>query len=310
MKLPGRAGPHRGDYLLAQRNVFILPSRAGLLYGLVLLAMLIASVNYALSLGFMLTFLLGAVAIVSMLHTFRNLSALRLRAGRCEPVFAGGMTEFHLTLTECRGNDRYAIRMHTPGAAAPEMADADARGEQAVRLSWPAPVRGLMPLPRIRLSTDYPLGLFQAWAWWHPAGQVVVYPSPESPAAPLPASRIADREGDGGGVGEDDLAGLRPFVAGDSIRRIAWKAVARSGTDDWLVKQFDGLSRGELLLDWHTLPAPLDGEMRLSRLTAWVVQADAQGLRWSLRLPGLELAVDGGSAHRERCLEALALARI
>ena len=64
---------------LTQRNVYVLPSRAGMLYAAILLAMLIASINYALSLGFMLTFLLGAIAVVAMLHTFRNLVALVLR---------------------------------------------------------------------------------------------------------------------------------------------------------------------------------------------------------------------------------------
>ena len=74
------------------------------------------------------------------------------------------------------------------------------------------------------------------------------------------------------------------------------------------VKQFDGAARGELLLDWQLMPVSLDGESRLSRLTAWVIEAEARGLRWSLRLPGLELPVDGGASHRDRCLEALALA--
>ncbi|MCX7273886.1 MAG: DUF58 domain-containing protein [Burkholderiales bacterium] len=310
MRLPGRAGPHHPSLVLAQRNVFILPSRAGLLYALVLLSMLIASINYSLSMGFLLTFLLAGVAIVSMLHTFRNLSALELRAGRSEPVFAGALAELQVTLKERRGNERFAIRISVPGAAAPEWVDTLALAEQPARVVWPAPTRGLMPLPKIRLSTEYPLGLWRAWAWWQPAGEVLVYPHPEHPRAPLPGSTLAASEGNGSGAGEEDLASLRAYVPGDSPRRVAWKAVARTGSDDLLVKQFDGAARGELLLDWQAMPASMDGESRLSRLTAWVLEADSAGLRWALRLPGLAMPVDGGGAHRDRCLEALALARI
>ena len=308
MRLPGRAGPHHGELLLAQRNVFILPTRAGLLYAVVLLAMLIASINYSLSLGFMLTFLLRAVAIVTMLHTFRNLSALELRAGRGEPVFAGNLAELSISLTERRGTERFAVRLLAPGAESPEVVDIAAQAEQPARVVFPAPIRGRMPLPKIRLVTEYPLGLWRAWAWWQPAGHLLVYPAPETPSAPLPSSSLAASEGEGGGAGEEDLASLRAFVPGDSPRRIAWKAVARTGSDELLVKQFDGAARGELLLDWQLMPVSLDGETRLSRLTAWVLEAEARGLRWSLRLPGLELPVDGGASHRDRCLEALALA--
>lgn len=308
MRLPGRAGPHHGELLLAQRNVFILPTRAGILYAVVLLAMLIASINYSLSLGFMLTFLLGAVAIVTMLHTFRNLSALELRAGRGEPVFAGNLAELNLSLTERRGTERFAVRLMAPGAESPEVVDIAPQAEQPARVVFPAPARGRMPLPKIRLVTEFPLGLWRAWAWWQPAGHLLVYPMPESPAVPLPSSSLAASEGEGGGAGEEDLASLRAYVPGDSPRRIAWKAVARSGSDDLLVKQFDGAARGELLLDWQLMPASLDGESRLSRLTAWVLEAEARGLRWSLHLPGIELPVDGGASHRDRCLEALALA--
>lgn len=309
-RLPGRRGPHHGELRLAQRNVYILPTRAGLLYAVVLLAMLIASINYSLSLGFMLTFLLGAVAIVAMLHTFRNLSAIELRAGRSDPVFAGEFAELQVTVTECRGNERYALKLIAPEATMPESVDVAPASEQPARIVWPAPQRGWLPYPRIKLATEYPLGLWRAWAWWQPAGRLLVYPAPESPAAPLPASRLASRDGDGGGRGEEDLAALRPYVPGDSPRRVAWKAVARSGSDELLVKQFEGAAGGELLLDWASLPVTLDAETRLARLTAWVIEAEQAGLSWALHLPGETVGLDSGPAHRERCLEALALAKV
>ena len=140
--IEGRNRPRQGELKLAQRNVYVLPSRAGMLYAMVLLAMLVASINYALSLGFMLTFLLGAVAVVAMLHAFRNLSSLVLRPGRAEPVFAGQPAEFSLQLVNQGGTERFAIRLFAAGMATHEVADVAPGSEQSVRIALPTERRG------------------------------------------------------------------------------------------------------------------------------------------------------------------------
>lgn len=309
-RLGGASDRRAGELRLAQRNVYVLPSRAGMLCAAILLAMLVASINYGLSLGFMLTFLLGAVAVVAMLHTFRNLASLVLRAGRAEPVFAGQPAEFSVLLIDTGRLERFAIRLHAPGMANPEVVDVPGGAQQLVSIAIPAKRRGLMPVPRLRLWTEFPLGLWRAWAYWQPAIDVLVYPTPETPAAPLPQASAVAGEGLGLGRGEDDVAAVRPYRPGDSPRRIAWKAMARTGSDALLTKQFDGGERGELCLDWHQLPGSLDNEAKISRLARWVLDAEASGARWSLRMPGRAIDLDGGPAHRQRCLEALALLEV
>jgi uncharacterized protein (DUF58 family) len=309
-RIGGAQGPRREDLRLAQRNVYILPSRAGLLYAVILLAMLVASINYALSLGFMLTFLLGAVGVVSMLHTFRNMATLVLRPGRAEPVFAGQPAEFSVLMINPGRLERFAIHLHAPGMAGSETADVAPGAEQIVRIAVPATRRGLMPVPRIKLWTEFPLGLWRVWAYWRPAIDVLVYPTPESPAVPLPENSAVAGEGHGMGKGEEDVASVRPYQAGDSPRRIAWRAMARSASDDLLTKQFEGGERGELRLDWSQLPGALDVEAKVSRLTRWVLDAEASGARWALVLPGRTIEIDTGAGHRQRCLEALALLEV
>jgi uncharacterized protein (DUF58 family) len=233
--------------------------------------MLVAAINYQLSLGYALTFLLGGIAIVAILHTFRNLTQVVLRPGRCEPVFAGQLAEFSLTIVNPTRIERFALRLIAP--------------------VW----------------TRYPVGLWRAWGYWHPAMRVLVYPTPETPPVPLPETLARSSEGEGSGQGEEDVAALRPYRPGDPLRRIAWKAIARSGSDTLLSKDFDGGARGERLLDWHALPTHLDVEARISRLARWVIDAEASGGKWSLQLPGEQIEPDGGPGHRQRCLEALAL---
>jgi uncharacterized protein (DUF58 family) len=305
-----RNRPRRGELRLSHRNVYVLPSRAGMLYALVLLAMLVASINYALSLGFMLTFLLGAVAIVAMLHAFRNLSSLILRPGRAEPVFAGQPAEFSLQLTNPGRNERFAIRLAAEGMVRHEIVDVAPGAEQTVRIAVPTTRRGWLQLPRVSVWTTWPLGLWRAWAWWQPALRVLVYPTPETPPAPLPDTFALAGDGQGSAGGEDDVAAIRPYRPGDSPRRIAWKAMARTASDELLTKEFEGGDRGELTLDWHVLPPQMDAEARVSRLTRWVLDADAAGARWAMVLPGRTLDADAGPDHRARCLEALAMLEV
>jgi hypothetical protein len=91
-------GPQHGALVLEHRRVYILPVSHGYLYALVLLIMLAGSINYQLSLGFVLTFLLAGLGINGILYTFRNLANLRVSAGRTRSVFVGQNAEFPLRM--------------------------------------------------------------------------------------------------------------------------------------------------------------------------------------------------------------------
>lgn len=302
--------PQHGDFELTRQRVYILPTRPGLLFGAVLLTMLVTAVNYSLALGYALTFLLAGIGLVAMLHTWRNLVRMTLRPGRADPVHAGELAELGLMLHNTTGVERFAIRLTVPGTAQDTVVDLAPRAEQLVSIALPTVRRGWLHAPRLRLTTTYPLGLWRAWSWWHPHARVLVFPRPETPAVALPPSRAASGEAAGSGPGDEDFAAIRPYRDGDPPNRLAWKAMARSGGDVLLTKQFDGSISGDLLLDWHALPAGMDAETRLSRLTRWVIDAEAAGIRYGLRLPRRAIDVDSGPAHRATCFEALALAEV
>jgi uncharacterized protein (DUF58 family) len=301
-------GPQAGDLRLDRRRVFVLPTRVGVLFGLALATMLVTAINYGLALGYAFTFLLASVALVAMLHTWRNLVGLTLRAGRIEPVHAGDLAELRLLLRNGGGPERFALELSVPGTAQPTAIDLAARTEHLVTVALPTEHRGWLAVPRMRLSTTWPLGLWRAWGGWHPAVRVLVLPRPENPPAPIPESGASGTERSG--RGEEDFAAIRPFRDGDSPRRLAWKAMARTGSEALLVREFEGGAGGQLMLDWDALPASLDAESRLSRLARWVIDAEAAGMRYGLRVPGASLGLDAGPVHRAACLEALALAPV
>lgn len=297
-------GAQTGPIVLMQRRVFILPTRYGMGFAAVLLLMLAGSVNYNLSLGFILTFLLGAMAIIAMLHTFRNLANLRLSAGRAQPVFAGSMARFTVCIESTDDSERYSIGL-TRDKREAEFIDVPARQTAFLGAGVPAPRRGLLSPGRLTLFTRYPLGLYYAWAYLELDMRCVVYPRPAPPGLPLPAMTSSAGQSAEHGQGQEDFFGLRQYRPGDSSRRIAWKAVARD--QGLLTKQFSGRADGELWLAWELLPPRMDLEEKLSRLTRWVLDASTLGLSFGLRLPDSTIPVASGDAQRERCLEALAL---
>lgn len=297
-------GPEAGPVELTQRRVYILPTRAGLLYGLTMVLMLIGSINYSLSLGYALTFLLTGTGLVSMLHTWRNLAHVQLRAGKSTPVFCGDRARFVVLASNPGRVTRTSLAIQFADND-PLFFDVAAGAETEARIRLPATRRGLFRPGRFRVFTSYPLGLFYAWAIVELELACLVYPAPEAGVVPLPEQQATSGEGAALGRGEEDFAGLRNYYPGDSPRRIAWKAAAHS--EVFVTKLFAGAAGAEMWLDLAQTPERLGLEGRLSRLARWVVDAESSGFRYGLRLPGRELALGAGESHRAQCLEALAL---
>jgi uncharacterized protein (DUF58 family) len=136
---------------------------------------------------------------------------------------------------------------------------------------------------------------------------VLVYPHPEEDAPPLPAVDALHSDDHGAG-GQDDFAGVRAYQAGDSMKRLAWRQIARLGGDGALVsKHFEGGAASEMRIDFSALPAAMECEARLSRMTRWIIEAEARNLPYAFNLGELAYPAALGGAHREACLRALAL---
>ena len=291
-----------GTVTLTQRRIFILPTRQGLALAFVLVLMMLGNINYNLSLGYVLTFLLAMMAVISMLHAFRNLAHLEIHAGRSDPVFSGETAQFLFHFHNHSKLSRYQLILRN-GIGNAISFDAPPLQDSTVAFPLPATHRGWLQTGRLTLYTEFPLGLFHAWSYLHFDARCLVYPKPLS-GVPLPLSNMPDGLGKRSIAGDDDFAGLRRYVAGDSLPRIAWKAYARE--QGLKVKQFSTPLGEELWLNFYAAPDRND-EDKLARMTRWVLDAEAQGLRYGLRLPDGELPPANGSAQRDECLRRIAL---
>jgi len=291
-----------GTVTLTQRRIYILPTRQGFALAFVLVLMLLGDINYNLSLGYVLTFLLAMIAVMSMLHAFRNMAQLQVRAGHVEPVFAKESARFVFHFHNNSKLDRYRINLHDMQGHN-TVFDVAALGHCEAILNVPTIRRGWLSTGRVALYTRFPLGLFHAWSYLHFDTRCLVYPKPLS-IAPLPPGNLPDGAGKRSTTGDEDFAGLRNYVAGDALPRIAWKVLARE--QGLQVKQFSTPLGEELLLDFSAA-TDISLEEKLARMARWVLDAEAEGLRYGLRLPDGELPANLGIAHRDECLRRIAL---
>lgn len=298
-----RLADAKGEATLSGDKIFILPTASGLLFAAMLMVMLLGSINYNNNLGFILTFLLGSLALISVLHTYRNLANITLRAGKFPPVFAGEQALFTLHLNNQANFARHAFLLHV-GSLSARVDDLPAKVDTQASVAVITRRRGYFPLGTLRIESNFPLGLFRSWAYVGFSASCLVYPKPISLALPIDALGDEDGESAGRARGGDDYAGVRNYVAGDSARQIHWKALAKG--QGLQTKHFTRTQSHTLWLDWNLLPN-MDNETRLSVLCHWVLDAHANARSYGLRLPDQELPPNEGASHQHACLEALAL---
>ena len=307
--LQGRL-PRNDTLLLTQGNIYIVPTRAGFMFAITLLVLLVASINYQLSLGFVLTFLLAGSGLVSMHLTHGTLRSLTLHMRPVTPVFAGDPAVLDVIMTS-PGKARFGIGLKVADAPGATLAwtDVPAGGQATAHVSFVPPARGLHDVPALSAETRFPLGLFRAWTVWRPAARLLVYPklerdAPRPPAArPVPGGPTQSRNVDGG-----EIEGVRAYRRGDPLKHVAWKKAAKAlETGGELVSRDTSASaQQELWLEWSAC-AGMAAEERLSRLAAWTLAADRAGANYGLRLPRAELPPGQGDGQRRDCLAALAL---
>ena len=295
---------------LTQRNVYIVPTRAGWMLGATMLVLLIASINYQLNLGYLLTFLLAGSVAVGMYVCHGTLRGLAMHLLPPEPQFAGAAAVLRVVLDNTRRSTRYGIGIAVRGSGQWAWCDVPAQGSATVDIAFKADHRGLHPVPPFTAETRFPLGTFRVWTVWRAAAKVMVYPAPEPhPPALPPGEARADSPQVAGAraqhAGEYD--GIRPYRRGDPLKMVVWKKVARAeaaGSDALFSRDTQQAQRQELWLDAQHCGLP-NQEARLSRLCAWVLMADRLGLDYGLRVPGRNIAPSQGEAHKRQCLEVL-----
>ncbi len=293
-------------YTLTRKRIYILPTRYGFLFVMVLFGMLTGSVNYNNNPGFLLTFLLGGITFISILHTHRNLSGIIILSVESAPVFAGEKAGFKTMIALSDNKKRFSIRM---GFAKGEKIEADINPGNLNQLNifFKTKKRGVLNPGLIVISTKYPLGLFRAWSKFDPDVTALVYPKPVYDLF-MPSHIILSSGRDDKGKkitdgGTDDFSGLKAYQPGDSLLHISWKAFSKG--QGLMTKKFGTYAGTSVWFDYKKIPGR-DMEIKLSMICAMILTAASKGMDYGLKLPGLEIEPGKGEAHKHNCLKALA----
>ena len=284
---------------LNRHIIYILPTKAGLGFIAMIGVVLIGAMNYQNNLAYLLGFGLISLLLVTKIETYRQLLGLEISIGHIEPVFCGQTLKVPVII-KSRGMRRFAIELDKDVV---HHCDDIAAAQSTITLSLPTEMRGLHKLGLLKITSRFPFSLFYAWTPMPLDTAYLVYPQIESNAPRASSHTNHDSDRGTNTKGDDDFIGIKSYHHGDTPRHIHWKAYAKG--QGLQSKQFSSTQHQQLCFDWEdTQGLPL--EKRLSRLTAWLLEAERDGNYFALRMPTTEIAMGHGSEHLHRCLKILA----
>lgn len=297
-----RHGPDPLPHTVQRRRIYILPTRFGLVVAALLVAMLIAGLNYSSNLALGFAFLMASLVIVAMHHCHRNLLRVSVDVPPTADGFEGGHAPLEFRIDNSAGFDRYDLEIHCRDAP-PLIVAVRRRASVTQQMRLPCESRGVLAIPQWELRTRYPFGWFRAWTYVQAPLRVFVAPAPRGDLTVAATGESGHQQLDRRQAGDEDFAGLRAYRPGDPLKQMAWKVLARGR--DAAVRQYSTPSARADWLDYASLSG-LDATARLRQLSRWIIDRDARGEPYGLRLPGQSIAPATGPAHRRLCLRALA----
>lgn len=299
-RLPAISNQHT----ILSKNLYILPGKQGVVFFVVLLLVLVGAINYQNNAGFMLSFLLGGLGFLTMIYTHLNLYQLNLRVTPLQYGFVGDTIFFPLSITQPANKIRPSIALQ---AEQQHNVYFSLMNEPSVQCKVPviAKHRGYLHLPRIKVYSEFPLGLFYAWSWVKLDARCLIYPAPDKLHYPL-GNQAQQQSGAQSQIsGDDDFSGIRQYQPGDPPSHLAWKAIAK--TNQLQTQLYHREVTHDISIDWSQLDTRFDTEKKLSILCRMVLDAHKQGISYAFSIPGFTLAANTGSQHQHQCLKQLAL---
>lgn len=295
--------PPSPRYQLNLKNVFIFPSRFGFGYLLTCAGLFILGTNYQNNLMLLLCQFLMAMFLLHLFVSYRNFTAVSLSVKDIQPVY---VSDHALLCLQLHVNNNAVpfyggIRLQLRGTSL-DLLHRRADQDREVKLLLPALQRGIYRLPRVTLSSTYPLGLFRCWTHLDFNKQITIYPKPIASALKLTSTDASQGDTAGRLAGIDEFDSLRTFKPGDPMNRVAWKQAAKGGelsTKIFNQAQHEG---GWLSLDTYA-GEPL--EKALGLLTYQINRLSAQQHVFGLTLGNNRIEPATGEAHKHRCLKCL-----
>lgn len=294
------------SFEIGRRQLYILPTRMGWYFGLIMIALFGIAVKFDSQAAFMMMFVLISMSLIVMLYTNNNLLGLSLTGQTSKNVFVGEHAEFPLVVNNDSAKERHAVWVVSGGFQ--QVLQLGVHEKKRINLKIPTRQRGYLNCDPIGLTSLYPVGIFFCWSKrYTPEKRCLIYPQPldlinlpsDSDNAGKEEKNTATQQGN------EAFHGMKQYQEGDRIRDIHWPSVAK--TNKLITVEYENLSPSSINLSWLKLPTTMSTEDKLSQLCFWVINAEKSKAKYQLEMPNNTIAYDNGPDHYHNCLRTLAL---
>jgi len=296
--------PPASVHKLTNRNIFIMPTRFGFVYLIFVLLLFLLATNYQNNVIMLLSYLMASLFITTMMRSFYNVSGITLSAEKNAAGYAKQSITFPIQVSF--PNKRFDLNFCFDNQQVLHLSQGE-QGDQTVYVCCLYENRGIYRPGRLKMSSEYSLGLFKTWTRIDFDQQCSVYPE----AIPL-SNRKSNFTGtvnehslsNNSKPGIDDFYELKPYIPGEPLSRIAWKQFARG--QDRLTKHYH---QQQGTTCWLTLmDMPDHGvEKQLQYLCFLINEYNHAGQTFGLDLGHEKIAPSQGENHFKQCLMALAI---
>lgn len=297
---------HGTDYQVGRRQLYILPTRIGWYYALILIALFGIAIKFDNQAAFMMLFILISVSLIAMVYTHNNVIGLSISTQASKHVFVGETATFPIHLHNNSNKSRYAVWLACGGFT--QLSNLDAEEQVKIDLRLPSVQRGYLNCDPISLTSQFPIGVFFCWTKQFDSHQrCLVYPQPLDLVPLLTQDNQQGKQQNQPNItsGAEDYSGMKPYQAGDRLRDIHWPSLAK--TQKLVSIQHENQNSSSVNLSWFSLPQHLSTEDKLSQLCHWVIHAEQVNRRYQLEMPNHTIEYNMGLTHYHKCLSTLAL---
>lgn len=314
--------PSKRVHHLNSKNIMIYPTPFGLGYLVFIILLFLLGTNYQNNIILLFSYLLASLFISVMLHSFYNFSQLQFYSNKTQQGYAGDDINFPIFLTADKTHYDINIHFTQPKLKAHvERVTQCSQGTIEIKLPYKPTERGLFPLGRVTVFSEYSFGLFKSKTVLDFGHEVIVYPKPISLMAgqyqfsAQPEDTNIESYQSNNISGTDDFFELKTFVKGESRARTAWKQLAKG--QGHYSKHYQA-SQGQLQwLSLEDMPSN-DIETKLGYLSFLVDELSGTNQNFGLLLSPNNakstsnmrpdnIEPNSGLEHQQACLTALAL---
>ncbi|WP_127715832.1 hypothetical protein [Halobacteriovorax sp. HLS] len=213
---------------LRSNRTYILPTRYGVIFGIVILIEFMVSITFGHPFAYLITFISSSIIFMSAIYTnssFQSISTLPIQEDLVE-VSQNVIFRLPLELSDKFENKSFRVCDDQTQIYRDEIVTFD---KAYVDIYIGEQMRGVHHINRVKLSTTFPFGLFRAWRYFDIDRKLYIYPkliNSNELMSVMQSNHSSNESVDKVGQNNEDFLEHKKALETDSWRHIDWKAYA------------------------------------------------------------------------------------